>query len=152
VEARADDVQLGLREGALHAEHETVVELGRIAAAILVDHERTGDGAQLEEAVPVLVRARQARRFQGEDRADLAHRHLADQRFEVLAMGHPRAGLAEIAVEDPNALRAPAELLGLALQIVLPLRALLIEANLPRRRLANVDAGIPRQVSLGDLR
>jgi hypothetical protein len=50
---------------------------------------------------------------------------------------HPRAGLAEIAVEDPNALRAPAELLGLALQIVLPPRALLIGANLPRRRLAS---------------
>src|ERR1700720_193864 len=91
-------------------------------------------------------------RLQGEDRADLAHRHLADQRLEVLALGHPLAGLAEIAVEDPNALRPPAELLGLALQIVLPLRALLVEANLSRRRLANVDAGIARQVSLGDLR
>ena len=37
VEARADDVQLRLGEGALHAKHETVVELGRIVATVFVD-------------------------------------------------------------------------------------------------------------------
>ena len=60
VEARADDVQLCLGERALHAEHKAVVELGRIVTAVLVDHERAGDGAQLEQAMPVLVGARQA--------------------------------------------------------------------------------------------
>src|SRR6202790_1840443 len=55
VEARADDVQLCLSERALHAEHKAVVELGWIVTAVLVDHERAGDGAQLEQAMPVLV-------------------------------------------------------------------------------------------------
>src|SRR5258706_1322245 len=67
VEARADDVKLCLGERALHAKHEAVVELGRVVTAVLVDYQRAGDGAQLEQAVPVLVGARQARSFEGED-------------------------------------------------------------------------------------
>src|SRR6266849_4504116 len=151
VEARADDVKLCLGERALHAEHKAVVELGRVVTAVLVDYQRAGDGAQLEQAVPVLVGARQARSFQGEDRPDLAHGHVADQRLEVLAIGCPRTRLAESPVENPDPLRAPAERLCLARQIVLALGALLVEADLPHRRLTNVDAGLPRQMSIGDL-
>src|SRR6202051_1819445 len=66
VEARADDVQLCLGERALHSEHKAVVELGRVVTAVLVDYQRAGDSAQLEQAMPVLVRARQARSFEGE--------------------------------------------------------------------------------------
>src|SRR6266446_1326410 len=130
VEARADDVKLCLGERALHAEHKAVVELGRVVTAVLVDYQRAGDGAQLEQTVPVLVRARQARSFEGEDRTDLAHGHIADQRLEVLAIGRLRAGLTEVAVEDSDLLRAPAESLRLAHQIVLALGALLVEADL----------------------
>src|SRR6266404_801507 len=66
VEARADDVKLCLGERALHAKHEAVVELGRVVTAVLVDYQRAGDGAQLEQAVPLLVGA------------DLAHRRLTN--------------------------------------------------------------------------
>jgi hypothetical protein len=143
VEARADDVQLCLSESTLHAEHKAIVEVGWIVTSILVDDERAGDGAQLEQAMPVLVRSRQARGFQGEDRTDLAESHVADQGLEVLATGHSRAGLAEIPVEGPDPFRAPAERLCLACQIVLALGALLVEADLSRRRLTNVDVGLP---------
>src|SRR6202140_1378137 len=57
VEARADDVQLCLSERAFHAEHKAIVELGRVVTAILVDYQRAGDGAQLEQAMPILVRS-----------------------------------------------------------------------------------------------
>jgi len=143
VEARADDVQFCLSESTLHAEYKAIVEVGWIVTPILVDDERAGDGAQLEQAMPVLVRSRQARGFQGEDRADLAESHVADQGLEVLATGHSRAGLAEIPVEGPDPFRAPAERLRLACQIVLSLGALLVEADLSRRRLTNVDVGLP---------
>jgi hypothetical protein len=86
VEAPADDVQFCLSEGALHAEDQRIVELGRIVATILVDHERVGDRTQLQQPVPVLVRARQARRLQGEDGADLAQGDLAHQGLEVGAL------------------------------------------------------------------
>src|ERR1700716_1864487 len=151
VEARADDVQLCLSESTLHAEHEAVVEVGWIVTSILVDDERAGDGAQLEQAMPVLVRSRQARGFQGEDRSDLAHGHIADQRLEVFAIGRLRAGLTEVAIEDSDPLRAPTESLRFAHQIVLALGALLVEADLPHRRLTNVDASFPRQMSIGNL-
>src|SRR6266566_408077 len=151
VEARADDVKLCLGERALHAEHKAVVELGRVVTAVLVDDQRAGDGAQLEQAMPVLVRARQARSFEGEDRPDLAHGHIADQRLEVLAIGRLRAGPTEVAIEDSDLLRAPAESLRLAHQIVLALGALLVEADLPHRRLTNVDASFPRQMAIGNL-
>src|SRR6266568_4860310 len=77
---------------------------------------------------------------------DLTHGHVADQRLEVLAIGRSCTGLAEIPVEDPDSLRAPAERLCLARQIVLALGALLVEADLPHRRLTNVDAGLARQM------
>src|SRR5215831_3635673 len=150
MEARANDVQLGLRKRALQTEHQAVVELRGVVAAILVDHQRAGDGTQLEQAMPILVRARQARGFQREDRSHLTHHHIADQRVEVLAIG--RRGVAQISVEDVDLLRAPAERLRRVLEIVLALGALLVEANLSRCRLANVNARHPRQVLIRDLR
>ena len=150
VEARADDVQLCLSESTLHAEYKAIVEVGWIVTPILVDDERAGDGAQLEQAMPVLVRSRQSRRFQGEDRANLPHRYIADQGLEVHAVACCGARVSEIAVEDPDLLLAPAERFGLVHQVVLPLCALLIDADLRQGRLAYVNACLPRQVSFGD--
>ena len=133
IKAGANDVQLGLGESPLHAQHKAVVELGRIVTAVLVDHERIGDGAEFEQTMPVLVGARQPGSLEGEDRADTAHRHIADQRFEVLAVRCPRSGLAKVSIENPDLLRAPSERLRFARQIVLAFGALLIEANLGRR-------------------
>jgi hypothetical protein len=108
VEARADDVQLCLGERALHSEHKAVVELGRVVTAVLVDYQRAGDGAQLEQAMPILVRSCKPRRLQREDGPDLPHCHIADQRLEILAICRSGSGLAEIPVEDPNLFRIPA--------------------------------------------
>src|SRR5690242_16942870 len=55
MEARANDVQLGLCKRALHSKHEAVVELCGVVTAILVDHQRAGNGTQFEQAMPVLV-------------------------------------------------------------------------------------------------
>jgi hypothetical protein len=152
MEAGADNVQFRLGERTLHSQYKSIVELGRIVATILVDHERAGDGAEFQEAMPILVRSRQPRRFQGKDRANPAHRYFADQRFEVFPVGRRTPGLTEIPVEDADLLPLPAERLGFALQIVLSLRALLIEADLPHCRLADVNASVPRQVAIGNLR
>jgi hypothetical protein len=108
VEARAEDVQLCLGKRALHAENKAIVELGRVVTAVLVDYQRAGDGAQLEQAMPILVRPCKPRRLQREDGPDLTHCHIADQRLEVLAICRSDAGLAEIPVEDPDLFRIPA--------------------------------------------
>jgi hypothetical protein len=59
VEAPANDVQLGLSEGALHAEHEAIVEIGRVVHTVFVNHDGSGDGAQFEQPMSVLVGTRQ---------------------------------------------------------------------------------------------
>src|SRR5262245_24346171 len=64
VEARANDVQLGLRKRSLHTEHKAVVELAGVVTTILVDHQRAGDGAQLQQTMPILVGSCQARGHQ----------------------------------------------------------------------------------------
>ena len=107
---------------------------------------------RFQEAMPILVRSRQPRRLQGKDRSNPAHSHFADQGLEVFPVGRRTPGLAVIPVEDADLVVFPAERLGFALQIVLALRALLVEADLPHRRLADVNAGLPRQVLIGNLR
>ena len=47
-----------------------------------------------------------------EDRADLAHRHVADQGLEVGAGACGSARLAEIAIENPDLLLAPTRVTG----------------------------------------
>jgi hypothetical protein len=83
--------------------------------------------------MPILVRTRQARRLQGENRPDQPHCHIANQRLEVFAIGRARTRLTKIVVEDTDLLRPPAKGLGLSGQIVLAIRAFLIEAHLPHR-------------------
>src|ERR1039458_7683447 len=112
MEARADDVQLCLRECALHPQDEAVVELGRIVTAVRVDDEGAGDGAEFEETMPILVRARQPRRFQAKDSADPAHGHVADQDFEVLPVVRRRTGLANIPIHRSDLVRLPAPYTG----------------------------------------
>src|SRR5262249_36213070 len=83
------------------------------------------------------------------DRSHLPHRHVADQRLEVLSTG--RRGMTQIPIEDTDLLRAPAQRLRLVLEIVLALGALLIEADLSRRRLPNVNARCAREMLIHDL-
>src|SRR5258708_40066670 len=152
VEARANDVQFCLRECAFHAEDKAVVEVGRIVAAISVEHQSFGDSAQFQQSMPVLVRACQARRLQREDRTDLPHRHIAHKGLEVVAFGRQFSRLGKIPVEDSDLLRHPAKRLRLVRWIVLALCALLIESHLRHRRLTNVDAGVSHQMMIGNLR
>ena len=66
VEPRAQDVQLGFAHGALEAEHQAVVEQGGVIDAVGVGDQGVGDAAQIEQAIPVGVVARQARDLEAE--------------------------------------------------------------------------------------
>ena len=52
-------VQLRLAHGALQPQQQAVVEMGRVVDAILVENERVGEGADLQQPVPVGRIARQ---------------------------------------------------------------------------------------------
>src|ERR1700736_7048633 len=60
VEAGPQHMQLGLAHGALEPEQETIVEKGGMIDAVGIADERIGESAQLDEAMPIGVVARQA--------------------------------------------------------------------------------------------
>lgn len=84
-----EHVQLRFGHGALHAEQQPVVEVRRVVEAVLVEDQGIGQGADLEEAVPVRGAARQAGHLEPEHHADLAH---ADGGHEALEASPVRVG------------------------------------------------------------
>ena len=92
---------------ALEPEQQPVIEAGRIVDAVLVENESGGKRAQLDEPVPVGRVAGEAGDLETHDDARLAERHLAHQLLEAVARGGTRAGLAEIAIDDADALGRP---------------------------------------------
>ena len=54
-QAGLDQVQLGLRHGALEPEHEPVIEIGRVIDAVSVGDQGVGDRAQIQQLIPVGV-------------------------------------------------------------------------------------------------
>jgi hypothetical protein len=65
-------VQLGLAHGALQAEHQPVVELGRMVDPVRVRDQRVGQRGQVEQLVPVGVVAGQPGHLDPEHDPDLA--------------------------------------------------------------------------------
>ena len=74
VEAGSQDMQLGFAHGALEPEQEAVVEEGGMIDAVGVADQRIGEAAQLDEAMPIGVVARQARDLEPEHEADVSER------------------------------------------------------------------------------
>ena len=127
------------------------MKLGRIVDAVFVEDEGGGQGAQLDQAMPIGRVAGEARDFQAHDDAGLAERHLADELLEAVARGRARAGLAEVAVDDVDALGRPARGDRAVAQRILALRALAVLGDLTQRRLADVEIGIALEMIGGDL-
>jgi hypothetical protein len=106
--------------------------------------------ADLEQAVPVGVVARQPGNFQAEHHADLAQADGGDQLLEALAVAFS-ARMPEVAVDDHDLFECPAESDGAFAQCVLPLGALGVLEDLAQRALANVQIGEPGEVTGRDL-
>ena len=149
-QAGLEDVQLCLRHGPLEPEQEPVVELGRIVDAILVEDQRVGQGADLEQPVPVRRVARQPRHFQPEHDPAPPQADLGDQTPEPLAVGGG-ARQAEIAVDHHDAFGPPAQGDRSLAQGVLPGRAFGILEHLAHGRLAHIQISVPAQVVGTDL-
>ena len=50
-------MQLGLSECPLEPKQETIVEVGGIVGTVFVDHQRCGQSTELDQAVPIEIRA-----------------------------------------------------------------------------------------------
>ena len=136
LEARVQKVQFGLGHCALQPEQQSVVEVRRIVATVFVDHQGCGESTQFQQPMPIEVRARQPRDFQGKHRTHLPHRNIRHQGLEVLPPRHLGTRLPQVPIECVDQGFAPAQFQRLLSQGILALRALLMVAYLTRRRLA----------------
>ena len=100
-------MQLGLAHGALEAEQQPVVEVGRVIEAVLVADQRAGQRADLQQPVPVGVVAGQPGHLQAEHDPGPAHADLGDQALEAVPVGGRGAGLALVGVDDDDLLGWP---------------------------------------------
>jgi len=107
-EAGAQDVELGLAHRPFQAEQQPVVEVHRVVEAVLVENEGVGQGADLEQPVPVGRAASQTGDLQAEHDPDLAHSDRGDQLLEPLAVT-VGTRLAQVAVDDHDSVQRPAQ-------------------------------------------
>src|SRR5262249_50732475 len=145
------EVQLGLAHGAAQAEDQPVVELVRVVQPVLVEDQRVGQGAQLQQAVPVRRVAGQPRDLQAEHEPDLPQPDVGHQPREAGAAGGLRPGLAQVVIDDHDLVGVPAQGDRPVLEAVLPPRALGVLLDLEGRRLTDVEIRLSPQVAGGDL-
>ena len=84
----AQHVQLRLAHRALQAKHQPVVERPRVIQAIAVADQGVGDGAQVQQPIPVGVVAGQAADLQAEHQPDVAEGDLGGQTGKPRPFGH----------------------------------------------------------------
>ena len=119
----------------------------RVVDPILIEDQRVRQRADLEQPVPVGRVPGQARDLEAEHDAGVAQAHFGDQPLKSLPIGRRRARLPEVRVDDDDVLQRPAQGDGMLAQGVLPLGTLGILDHLAERGLADVEIGLPLQMS-----
>jgi hypothetical protein len=143
LEPGAHDVQLGLAHRALEPEQQPVVVERRVVDAVAVGDQRAGEGADLEQLVPVAAGPGEPRHLEPEHQAHVAEPDLGHQTLEARPPFGRGAGAAEVVVDDADARPRPAQVAGPLGEPVLQRRGLAVVLQLLQRRLADVDDGQP---------
>ena len=151
LEPGAHDVQLGLAHRALEPEQQPVVVERRVVDAVAVGDQRAGEGADLEQLVPVAAGPGEPRHLEPEHQADVAEPDLGHQALEARPALGRGAGAAEVVVDDADARPRPAQPAGPLGEPVLQRRGLAVLLELLQRGLADVDDGQPVKMAGLDL-
>ena len=80
--ASAQHTEFKLADRSLHAEQQAIVGVTGIIDAILIDHSRFGEAAQLQQMVPIPAIASDPRRLEAKYRSDLASTQPSDKPLE----------------------------------------------------------------------
>ena len=83
--------------------------VGRVVDRVGVGQEHAEAGTELQELVPVAVGAGQPAHLQAEDQADVVEGDLGQQPLESGATLDRLAALAQVVVDDGDAIGRPAE-------------------------------------------
>ena len=141
MQAQADLVQLGFAHDPRQAEQQPVMVGARVVEPLAIGQDHAKQRAQFEQLMPIAVVARQPRGIQAENQPGIAQPDLGDQPLEAMSLGTRRPRLAEILVDDADALTRPAEPDGAVDKTILQLGAFLVLADLVDRGLAHIDIG-----------
>ena len=129
--------QLKLAHRAFEAEEESVVNQARIIDPVVIDQDRLGHAAQINEVMPVAIVAGEARRLQGKHGAHGPFTHGGEQPAEARTRLPPCAAHAEIVVNHDDAREA--HLPRAIGEAVLALLAFAVMAHLLETRLTDID-------------
>ena len=141
VQAHADLVQLRLTHDPRQPKQKPIMVSARIVQPLAVSDEHVKDRAQLQQLVPVVVVAGQARGVQAQHQAGLAQTDLGDQALEAVPLDAGRSRLAKVVIDHRDAFPRPTQRRGPVDQAILQLRALLVLADLNGCGLADIDIG-----------
>src|SRR6266702_1454228 len=144
-------VQLSFGHQAFHAQNQPVVEQTGMIEAVGVGYQRVADPGQVQQPVPGGVVAGQPGDLQCQDDPDLAERDLGDHALERVPLPGDRPGDAQVAVDDADLVRRPAQLAGPGCQVILPCGRLGVPLHLGKGGVADVYDGRSRAVRIGDL-
>jgi site-specific DNA recombinase len=150
IQAQAQQVQLGFAEHPAQAQEQPVVVAAGVVDAVGISDQRANDRGEVEQRVPVGIRARQAAHLIGEDDPDPPQRHLGHQFLEPA----PRpilAGLAEVGIDHVDPLPIPSQRHGPVDEGVLITLALPVVVDLLDRGLAHIHVRAALVVAGGDL-
>ena len=141
-QAHLERVQLGFTDCAFHAQDQAVIETSRVVDAVKVGDQGVGQGAQVDQAVPVGVVASQPGDLQSEHESGAAESDVGGQAVEAVALVGGLAGEAEVLVDDGDLAGVPAQGFGTGGEGVLATRGLSVALDLRGARLADVDEGL----------
>jgi hypothetical protein len=80
-----------------------------IIDVIAIADERIGETAEIEQAVPIGIVAREAGHFEAEHDADMSEHDFCGEMSEAAALDDAGAGQAEVFVDYDDLLRRPAK-------------------------------------------
>ena len=151
VEAGAQQVELRFAHRALEAEDEPVVVVPGVIEPVGIGDQGVGEGAQVQQVIPVGVVAGEAGHLDPQDDPDLAQPDGGDQGLEAAAGRGIRARAAQVLVDHADGLRRPPHRRRSLRQLVLAGKALGVMVHLGHGRLAHVHPRRPAQVHRADL-
>lgn len=146
-----DQVQLGLADRALQAQQQAVVVLGRVIDPVQIAQQRPGQGAQLQQLMPLPARPGQPGHLDAPHDAHVVQPHLRHQTGEPGPDLNPGGRMPQILVDHQHPRPGPTQRDRPLDQPVLPPRGLAVILHLGRGGLAHVDGRQPITVPRLDL-
>ncbi len=119
VQAGTQNVQFGLRHGALHTQQHPIIEQPGMVDAVGVGDQRVGHPGQIQQPIPVGVVAGQPRNLQRQHDSHLTEPDLRGQLGEPGPARGAGPGHAHVLVDHPHPGARPAQLDRAADQVVL---------------------------------